>query len=101
MAATADKQGRIIFSGGTDNPYNYDGIGYNLEPSEPQTDVFRFNLADMSWQSGWSWDTGSMDHRGLLFHDQWFYLPGGMLAGQEVTKRVVRFRLDETFIKDR
>jgi hypothetical protein len=95
MAAVADDKGGIVFSGGTDNPYNYDGIGYNSVASEPATAIFRFNLETLSWESGWSLQTGSMDHRGLLYHDDWFYLVGGMLAGQEVTGRVIRFRLIE------
>ena len=93
MGAAADNRGRIVFSGGTDNPYNYDGIGYNSVPSEPQKSIFRFDLWSGSWESDWSWRDASMDHRGMLYHDGWFYLLGGMLAGQEVTGRVVRFKL--------
>ncbi len=95
MAAGADGRGRIVFSGGTNNPYNYTGIGYNALPSEPENGVFRFNLDAMSWESGWSLPQGSMDHRGLAYHDGWFYLAGGMLGGQRVSDRVIRFRLDE------
>jgi len=95
MAATADDRGGVVFAGGTDNPYNFDGIGYNGIPSEPQARIFRFNFETAAWESGWVLPAGSMDHRGLLYHDGWFYLVGGMLAGQEVTGRVIRFRLSE------
>ena len=95
MASIADGNGNIVFSGGSANPYNYDGIGYNSEPSEPETAIFRFNLESMAWQTGWSMPASSMDHRGLLTHDEWFYLIGGMLSGQQVTGRALRFRLLE------
>ena len=34
----------IYFSGGTDNPYNYNGIGYNGVPAEPSPVTFAFSL---------------------------------------------------------
>jgi N-acetylneuraminic acid mutarotase len=34
-AAAAVIGGYVLFIGGTDNPYNYDGIGYDGNPSEP------------------------------------------------------------------
>ena len=95
MAATDDNWGTIVFSGGTDNPYNYDGMGYNGVPAQPLTGIFRFNLESRSWESGWSLSAGSMDHRGLLYHGSWFYQLGGMLVDQQVTGRVIRFRLLE------
>jgi N-acetylneuraminic acid mutarotase len=93
MAATADADRGVVFAGGTDNPYNFDGVGYNGQPSEPQHGVFRFDFNSMTWQSGWTLAAASMDHRGMLYLDGWFYLAGGMLADQEVTGRVIRFRL--------
>src|SRR5260370_29293199 len=41
--ALEKKAGRIYFSGGTDNPYNYNGIGYNGQPSEPSPVPFAFD----------------------------------------------------------
>ena len=38
------KATRIYFSGGTDNPYNYTGIGYNGQPAEPSPVTFAFNV---------------------------------------------------------
>jgi N-acetylneuraminic acid mutarotase len=43
-AGASEKEGKIYFSGGTDNPYNYNGIGYNGQPSEPSPATFAFNL---------------------------------------------------------
>ena len=94
MAAGADDRGHIVFAGGSANPYNYNGIGYDGRPSEPEKGIFRFNLESMLWEDRWEWPDASMDHRNLPFHQGWFYVVGGMLAGQELTRRVLRFRLD-------
>ncbi len=95
MAAGADANGRIVFAGGSANPYNYDGIGYNGVPSEPQAMIFSFELASGTWSEGPVWPGASMDHRNLPYHDGWFYVVGGMLQGQQLTDRVLRFRLGD------
>jgi len=92
IAATGNERDAIIFAGGTGNPYNYDGIGYNGEPSEPEAGVLRFNVPDETWASGWSLPVASMDHRSLAFHAGWYYLVGGMEQGQAVSDRVLRWR---------
>ena len=40
----------IIFAGGSDNPYNYDGMGYDSTPSEPGASVFAFDLPTGEWR---------------------------------------------------
>src|SRR6202165_3623835 len=45
------KAGRIYFSGGTDNPYNYNGIGYNGQPAETSPVTFAFNLRSGKWET--------------------------------------------------
>lgn len=95
MAATAGADANVVFVGGSANPYNFNGIGYNGLPSEPEAEIFRFDLRAHAWETGWALPRASMDHRGLLYQDGWYYLAGGMLAGQEVTGRVIRFRLLE------
>ncbi|MBL4791029.1 MAG: hypothetical protein JKY60_18935, partial [Kordiimonadaceae bacterium] len=41
MGGAGDSTGnRVLFVGGTPNAYNYNGIGYNGEPSEPKRHVF-------------------------------------------------------------
>ena len=45
------KGGKIYFSGGTDNPYNYNGIGYNGKPSEPSTVTFAFDTKRGDWET--------------------------------------------------
>ena len=92
MAAGADGSGRIWFAGGSDNPYNYDGIGYNAVPSEPERDVFSYDLTNIQWTCHGQLEQATMDHRGMPFHDGWFYILGGMRADQQVSNSVFRFR---------
>jgi hypothetical protein len=83
----------VVFIGGSENPYNYDGIGYDGEPSEPAAGGLLFDLKSMSWRP-LSWPgPATMDHRGLVpLGDRWLTV-GGMLTGQEVTDRVIAYRL--------
>lgn len=92
MAATGDNEGAVVFSGGSTNPYNYDGIGYNGQPSEPEAGIMRFDFSTSSWQMDWQLPEAGMDYRGLLLADGWFYQVGGMLARQQLTARVMRWK---------
>jgi len=88
-AGTPEKGERIYFSGGTDNPYNYNGIGYDGKPSEPSPVTFAFNVKSGEWEVIQQ-DTPdpTMDHRGLLVTEQELIILGGMEKGQVVTDRV-------------
>ena len=55
----------IIMAGGTNNPYNYNGIGYDREPSEPEAGVFGFDLESGQWRCFGELPVATMDHRGL------------------------------------
>lgn len=82
----------VVFVGGSDNPYNYDGIGYDGEPSRPSTTVLRYEIGSRTWKT-LSAETGTMDHRALVkLGDSWLTV-GGMLAGQRVTDRVISYRV--------
>jgi len=91
MAATGiDELQSVLFVGGSDNPYNYDGIGYDGRPSQPSTEIFRYDINSRSWITASS-DVGSMDHRGLVrYRDSWLTI-GGMLDNQRVTDRVIGY----------
>jgi N-acetylneuraminic acid mutarotase len=89
------EQGLILFAGGSDNPYNFNGIGYDGNSSEPSNKVFGFDLATQQWREFPPLNEPSMDHRGLLQHGQQFYIVGGMLAGQAVTNRLQSFRISQ------
>jgi hypothetical protein len=83
----------VLFIGGSDNPYNYDGIGYNGEASEPVAGGLLFDLKKLAWRTMPISGPATMDHRGLVsFEDDWVIV-GGMLAGQEVSDRVFSYEL--------
>ena len=95
MAAIGDAAGqRIIFAGGGDNPYNYDGIGYDGVPAKPSGGFFAYDLKTDKWIELGRLAEPSMDHRGLAKVGQDYYIMGGMDAGQNVTDRIVKFRIE-------
>lgn len=93
-AAAAAVGDMIVFAGGTDNPYNYDGIGYDGVPAEPSTGVFGFDVLTRNWRSLPALSTPSMDHRGIVVAGEMLVIVGGMTAGQRVTTQVVYATVD-------
>lgn len=89
MAAVAGAEGRIYFAGGSDNPYNYNGIGYNGEPSAPSATVMAYELATDRWMRLRDLPFPSMDHRGFLPLRDGFLLVGGMGENQQVLARTL------------
>jgi N-acetylneuraminic acid mutarotase len=90
MAAGGCVQDRkVYFAGGTNNPYNYDGIGYDGKPSEPSAVTFAFNLRSGKWELNGITTNPTMDHRGLLVTSNGLIIAGGMEKGQQVTPKVV------------
>jgi len=88
-AGASEKEGKIYFSGGTDNPYNYNGIGYNGQPAEPSPVTFAFNLRSGKWETvNENTPDPTMDHRGLLVAPHGLVIVGGMEKGQQVTAKV-------------
>lgn len=92
MAAGGNDSGQVWFVGGAANPYNYDGIGYDGESSEPVAEVLSYAVRAGRWQCHGQLAVASMDHRGLPWHAGWFYLIGGMHTGQQVSRAVFRFQ---------
>ncbi|REL28914.1 galactose oxidase [Thalassotalea euphylliae] len=89
MAAVGDDAtNSAYFVGGSDNPYNYSGIGYNGVPSKPDGKVWQFNFADQTWQFSEA-VTATMDHRALIKLNGNLITVGGMLANQQVTDNVI------------
>jgi N-acetylneuraminic acid mutarotase len=88
-AGASEKEGKIYFSGGSDNPYNYNGIGYNGQPSEPSPVTFAFDVRRGKWQTiSENTPHPTMDHRGLLVAHRDIILVGGMEKGQQVSAQV-------------
>ncbi len=84
---------RVVFVGGSDNPYNIDGIGYNGIASKASSAVMSFNFQTEQWQRHHAAPIASMDHRGLLIHNADLILLGGLQDPQKVSKYVTRFGL--------
>ena len=93
-AAGVDRLGSVLFVGGSENPYNYDGIGYNGEPSQPAADILRYDLQSRSWTTLTTDIPASMDHRALVSFDGGWLTVGGMLSEQRVTDRVVAYSFE-------
>jgi len=94
MAATGDENGRVVFAGGSVNPYNFNGIGYNGVPATPEATVFSYSFKSEKWQVHGDLPMGTMDHRGLPYSNGWYYLVGGMQDRQTVVADVYRFRIE-------
>ncbi len=80
---------RIVFAGGTANPYNYDGIGYDGMPSEPHAGVFAFDVAGEDWSELPSLSEAVMDLRALAVIDRRVVIVGGMGPGRRVRDEVL------------
>jgi N-acetylneuraminic acid mutarotase len=88
MAALGiENKQHIVFIGGSENPYNYNGIGYNGKPSQPSNDVWLYDLTLQNWQIKRS-KTATMDHRGLLQLNDKLLTLGGMTVDQKVLASV-------------
>lgn len=93
-AAGVDKLNGVLFVGGSETPYNYDGIGYDGRPSEPAAGGLLFDIDTQSWTALEFEGIATMDHRGLVpFAGQWLTV-GGMAADQQVTDRVMSYEIE-------
>ncbi len=79
----------VLFAGGTDNPYNYNGVGYDGIRAAPRAGVFGYDLNEERWQVLPSLPHGSMDHRGIVAIDEWLIIVAGMGEDQTVSNRVL------------
>ena len=88
-AGGSEKDQKIYFTGGTDNPYNINGIGYDGKPSEPSPVTFAFNIKTSKWEVvNESTPEPTMDHRDLVATKEGLIVVGGMVKGQQVTSKV-------------
>jgi len=93
IAATGSRSRKaVVFVGGSDNPYNYDGIGYNKVPSAPTTEIFSFDVERGFWRVHARRKAGTMDHRGLIEWRGRFHTVGGMDAQRRVLSRVIAIK---------
>ncbi len=92
-AAAGAVSNMVFFAGGTDNPYNYNGLGYDGSPSEPSSAVFAFDVQRNRWITLDPLATATMDHRGIAVTRATLTIVGGMVAGQTVTRQVATRRV--------
>ncbi len=88
-AAPCPAQGLILVAGGTDNPFNYNGVGYDGRPAEPLASVLAFDPGSAAWKVMAPLGEPTMDHRGLITSGGNGWTVGGMRAGQQVAATVV------------
>ncbi len=92
MAAAGDDLSKIYFMAGSDNPYNYDGIGYNTLPAVPSNQVRIYDIDTKKWLIVDDSIPASMDHRGLMKTPQGFVILGGMAEQQNVINTVTYYK---------
>lgn len=86
-AVIADESG-AWFLGGSDNPYNEDGIGYHGGPSQPMPGTFARDFESNEWFEFGIADQPTMDRRGPFVCRESLVRVGGMLSDREVTDAV-------------
>lgn len=95
MAAAAIKQdGKdlIVFIGGSETAYNYNGIGYDGTPAEPVAEIWAYSVADKSWLNAEP-TRAVMDLRTLVTMNDELYSLGGMVAGQNLTTEWIKHQI--------
>ena len=76
---------RVFFTGGSDNAYNFNGMGYDGNPSEPLAWTFELRLPGANPAYHLDRPTPVMDHRGFADCNGRLYIAGGMEGSQTVT----------------
>lgn len=95
MAGTGlSGKNRIVFAGGSHNPYNYNGIGYDGNPSQPVSQLWIFDIKTLSWKVQ-KVKPATMDHRGLIYTGDSLMVIGGMGSNQTVLNEVTQYSTDE------
>jgi N-acetylneuraminic acid mutarotase len=92
MAAGASGK-KIVFTGGTAAPYNFDGVGYSGKPAVTSATTFAWDTDKHAWQMLPDDPHPTMDTRSLVADQSGVVLVGGMQAGQKVEKRAAHLSL--------
>lgn len=90
-AAGIDKKKQIVFIGGSDNPYNYNGIGYNNHASLPSEKIWVYDIKLNRWNITKTKNL-TMDHRGLLIFNNTLVTIGGMDKNQQVLNTINHYQ---------
>jgi hypothetical protein len=91
-AAAGAAAPQILFHGGTDDAYNYDGLSYaSGQAAPPLSDTLAFDQSTGEFTAPLpDKPTATMDHRALVECGGGAYTIGGMVAGPAVTDAVWR-----------
>lgn len=82
----------VVFAGGSDNPYNINGIGYDKVPSAPSAHVWGYDIENDTYVLLEDKPIATMDHRGLIhLGGDEFITIGGMGKDQKVQDRMHMF----------
>lgn len=92
IAVTLNDEPMIALIGGSENPYNFNGIGYNGIASEPSAAVYVYALKQQKWLKAEP-TTAVMDLRSLISINGEIYSVGGMTAGQNVTPQLIKHQI--------
>jgi len=84
---------RIVFAGGADRPYNYDGVGYDGVPAVPRAGIVSLDTETLRWHCHAGLPLPTMDHRGLIIANGRLALVGGMDEQRRVLNTVQRIAL--------
>lgn len=88
-AGASERDRKIYFAGGTDNPDSDTGMGFDGKPSQPSPLTFAWNLRAAKWEVvNPSTPHPTMNNHGLLVIPEMLATAGGMEKGQIVTRRV-------------
>ncbi|MCH7721222.1 MAG: hypothetical protein IH988_09595 [Planctomycetes bacterium] len=89
---------RLLLVGGTDNPYNFDGMGYNGDPSFPLDQILTYDPSTEEWETiiAEGKRPPTMDHRGLVRAGDTWVIVGGMTAPGATTDQVWQLTLGPT-----
>ncbi len=94
MAATGwSEENIVLFAGGSDNPYNYGGIGYDKTPSQPSAHVWGYDIMSDKYIVFKDKPVPTMDHRALIhIGGSAFVTLGGMGENQTVLGTLNTFK---------
>jgi Kelch motif len=93
-AAASNLGGELVFHGGAELPYNFDGLAYGSgAPAPPIATTLAYDPATGNFGPGVIGDkpAATMDHRGLVGCGTARFTVGGMVAGPEVTASLWRW----------
>jgi len=89
VGGPSEREHRIYFSGGTADPHNFKGLGYDSQPAEPSPFTFAYNLHGKRWETiSENTPDPRTDSRGILATPLGPLILGGMAKNQAVTSRV-------------